>query len=628
MASNNKRVQFDIIAKDRTKAVFNAVAGGLGTIRRVVFSFKTALAGLVGAGGLALMVKQSLDTTDRLGKLSKQLGITTQNLGSMKLAADLGGTSLETFAKGARRAGRNAFDFIVKGTGEAAEAFRALGISQEDLKPILNDYMAILGLVADRMNELPDGALKATLAAKILGERAVELVPALAGGSAELEKYRKEAERFGLALSGDAVKGVEAANDAMTRLKAVFQGARDNLVAALAPALERLVNYLTNRLANAINASGGSVDEWARGVANSFISAAASAIRSVGEMAGWVLDKVDEVKRFFGLGAPDLNAELDETRRKLNGLIALREQARQNIGSGGLIQGMRDALGVDQRAIDDYSKQIDQLIDKMAKLMVAIDDTSSETPLADRIREGAEQAAQFVESFRIAARKAGNDFDEITIDHVKRVTDAITKTTTAAKSVLLKFIDEARDRWGQIEQAAVNTITNLEDVWVNFARTGKISFKSMIDSMIADLARFVWRQHVSLGLAQGLAGSGGFLQSIFGGFRASGGPVQRGKAYVVGEEGPEIFKPDASGRIVAANDTQRALAMGGGGGTIVQIIDKRGSDAPAVQTRRSRGSDGRELIEVFIQAAAQDVARHGPLGQAMEANYAVRRRGY
>lgn len=36
---------------------------------------------------------------------------------------------------------------------------------------------------------------------------------------------------------------------------------------------------------------------------------------------------------------------------------------------------------------------------------------------------------------------------------------------------------------------------------------------------------------------------GGLLGSVFGGFRANGGPVSPGKAYVVGERGPEIIKP-------------------------------------------------------------------------------------
>lgn len=43
---------------------------------------------------------------------------------------------------------------------------------------------------------------------------------------------------------------------------------------------------------------------------------------------------------------------------------------------------------------------------------------------------------------------------------------------------------------------------------------------------------------------------GGLLRSVFGGFRAAGGPVSPGKSYVVGENGPEIFSPALAGSIL------------------------------------------------------------------------------
>ena len=44
---------------------------------------------------------------------------------------------------------------------------------------------------------------------------------------------------------------------------------------------------------------------------------------------------------------------------------------------------------------------------------------------------------------------------------------------------------------------------------------------------------------------------GGLLDSVFGGGKAHGGPVVTNKAYLVGEDGPEMFVPPAAGRIVA-----------------------------------------------------------------------------
>lgn len=50
----------------------------------------------------------------------------------------------------------------------------------------------------------------------------------------------------------------------------------------------------------------------------------------------------------------------------------------------------------------------------------------------------------------------------------------------------------------------------------------------------------------------GASSGGNSLQALFGGFRAGGGPVQSGKAYVVGEKRPELFVPNQSGSILPA----------------------------------------------------------------------------
>jgi hypothetical protein len=57
-------------------------------------------------------------------------------------------------------------------------------------------------------------------------------------------------------------------------------------------------------------------------------------------------------------------------------------------------------------------------------------------------------------------------------------------------------------------------------------------------------------------------GIGNVIDSVFGGGKASGGPVTAGTTYLVGEKGPELFTPNISGAIVPNN------AMGGSGSTI------------------------------------------------------------
>lgn len=89
------------------------------------------------------------------------------------------------------------------------------------------------------------------------------------------------------------------------------------------------------------------------------------------------------------------------------------------------------------------------------------------------------------------------------------------------------------------------------------------AFSNVADQIVSDLVRIAIQQAIIKPLAgmlfgggAGLGGGGGglfgsLLGSLFGGARAAGGPVSAGKAYLVGERGPEL------------------LRMGGQSGTIV-----------------------------------------------------------
>lgn len=116
----------------------------------------------------------------------------------------------------------------------------------------------------------------------------------------------------------------------------------------------------------------------------------------------------------------------------------------------------------------------------------------------------------------------------------------------------------------QAEATLVNAFNSAEDALVEFVTTGKVNFKSLVDSILADLTRLLARQAIS-GLLNSLGGGGGgffgSLASAFGGGKADGGSVVPGQFYVVGEKGPELFAPNSSGRIVP-NDAAQNMAAG------------------------------------------------------------------
>lgn len=86
---------------------------------------------------------------------------------------------------------------------------------------------------------------------------------------------------------------------------------------------------------------------------------------------------------------------------------------------------------------------------------------------------------------------------------------------------------------------------------------------------------------------------GGF----FGGFRAEGGPVSGGMAYMVGERGPEMFVPTSPGAIVP----NHALGFGGTQRVVIEL--GAGLEARMVHTaRQGAATDTVQIVQASSQA--------------------------
>jgi len=119
----------------------------------------------------------------------------------------------------------------------------------------------------------------------------------------------------------------------------------------------------------------------------------------------------------------------------------------------------------------------------------------------------------------------------------------------------LKLAQEQMEFFRDVGQSVAST---LDQAFETFAESGKINVREMVASMLKDIAKLTFQKGVSGPLSQLLSTGlnsafGGFGGGSFGGARAAGGPVQSGKSFLVGEEGPELFDPPGPGNIVPNN---------------------------------------------------------------------------
>lgn len=111
-----------------------------------------------------------------------------------------------------------------------------------------------------------------------------------------------------------------------------------------------------------------------------------------------------------------------------------------------------------------------------------------------------------------------------------------------------------------IKDLNTQTYNSMENAFVDFVSTGKLSFKDLVDEMLDQLKRLVAKQifKTILGIFGGGVGAG--LSSIFD-FLDTGGIIPAGKFGIVGEKGPELVS--GPGKVVGRKDTERLLDKAG-----------------------------------------------------------------
>jgi lambda family phage tail tape measure protein len=163
------------------------------------------------------------------------------------------------------------------------------------------------------------------------------------------------------------------------------------------------------------------------------------------------------------------------------------------------------------------------------------------------------------------------------------ITEAYNKQRDAvfgADEAIRKYQEDAGNKGAQIEAALSSAFKGAEDALVQFATTGKLSFKGLADSIVADISRILIKQQLAKGLAsigsafgEGGGGFGSLLAGVFGGGKASGGAVSAGGLYEVGEQGPEVLTSGGRQYLLMGAENGTVTPNGGGGGGVNQTIN-------------------------------------------------------
>jgi hypothetical protein len=427
MAKGTRKLEIIITATSKQATrVFKALKKGM---RGVVSAGAKVGAGIaagfaVATAAVIALTNKVLQLGDDLGKTADRLGVTTEELSSLRHAGQLAGLAINDIDRALQFMQRNLAE-AVDGTSTQADAFDKLGISLENIQKLspADQMQEIVGALED----IEDQSTRVQVAMDIFGRSGAQVLNMTAGGLAEA---RKEAEMFGIAMSRADAKQMEKINDSITRVKAAIQGAAISLVKQFSPALETV----TGKIAEF--AKGGELKLWATQTALVMVQAFQGAIATVGVLGEAIIlagRGLNELKKGAAVMAGGFAAaEIKLLDAKLKNTEKLLEVERQAEREDGVAREKSK-----QRLIDEIM-QIQTSIEKYR----ALADASVET--YDDAGRSADQLAKKQGTFLEQTDKAVS-FLEKQEEKIKANEEAqqkVVKNTAAAKSQMSGLADE------------------------------------------------------------------------------------------------------------------------------------------------------------------------------------------
>ena len=208
-------------------------AKNLGMAVRGVGSAFKALFAAAAVAGFSAFVKGAIDSADAFGKLSTRTGIAADKLQAYVNAGKLADVSQSEIENGLRKLAQTQAE-AAEGVKTYSEAYAKLGISVKKADGSLKPSDQLLGEIADKFEDLPNGPEKAAVAMDIFGRSGSKLITLLNGGSEALERFNYE-------TSENFARNAEFFNDQIQILAFQFDGFRQQLADFLLPTLNSII---------------------------------------------------------------------------------------------------------------------------------------------------------------------------------------------------------------------------------------------------------------------------------------------------------------------------------------------------------------------------------------------------
>lgn len=559
---------------------------------------------------LLSLEKAAEDSATHLKDVALQADVSYEALQRLRFAASQNGSSADEMDTALAKLFKS-MGMAAGGSKELTKVFAALGLEDLIKKGASTEQMVYA--LSDALVQIKNPAERYAIVVALAGKTSGTLVDMLSQGADHLRS-------FGDAMPAAAVKSQElidklkAAHDRsaafqeiLEGLGSVASGAFVDMVKGLAEAyawidktydastkLAQAWSYLSTAASLLAFKMGGASP--AASIGSSGLGDPAAVLAQFGPTASGASAKT-KPRRAVNQGAlsslfdPSADSSAEAAQKKIDNVInSLKIEAaafHQSAEATKLDTELKRANTAENtkagQKIKDLVHQI--TLEQQAKQNDA-DDTSlfnevqaEGTQVTEQMKTATEQAADALEHYKDLFNESA-----ISAETYQRAIDEVNKVT------------EARQELGNAFADSLSSVA-----------TGMEKWNDALKNLLTSLAKAIIQATIlkALGLDPGGGAGGSIVSAIFG--RASGGGVSGGRAYQINERFPEVFVPDAPGRMVDARG-------GRGSGGFVQNLHFHGGVTGA-DVMRAVNFAKREM-KAMVVPMVDDAKRRGRLAQS------------
>lgn len=232
---------FGSVTAQKIKVVgekFQEVGGKIENAGKALSKVSAVAAGAL--GGIGKLGYDAVVAADDLNTLSKQTGVSTDQLQKWSYAADLVDVDVNTITSSMKK--------MKKGLDSNSDAFKTLGVRTKDNYGNMRDATDIFYDTIKALSQIDNETERDIAAMDIFGKSADDLAGIIDDGGQALINYGREAEKMGLIIGGDTLNKLNEANDTIDKMKATVGAsmaqAGATIAQTFAPAMEKVVGVI------------------------------------------------------------------------------------------------------------------------------------------------------------------------------------------------------------------------------------------------------------------------------------------------------------------------------------------------------------------------------------------------